>query len=279
MTYTNVVDEPSTQQRLLTVQAWDADSASQPLTLPLVILLINDYCPDVTANMTSVVFMEGSLTSIAIGQLVSFDITDMDAPPHNDIDSLNITLNGRRDGAREYLSVVPPQGISVTGFESLSTEVLTLTGRESMGTYLAALGTLMYTNQAEEPTVGLRNIVLQPYQEGTDNCVPLTVDVDLIPVNDNPPLLTVSNGSVVYREGSGPQSVLEQSGFSLIDFDSEQFPIMMAEVVLSGIVYDADAEILSYDNTLLPQGVAVTRTAAGWCDPHLVTITLNSHWL
>lgn len=279
MTYTNVVDEPSTQQCLLTVQAWDADHASQPLTLPLAILLTNDYCPDVTANTTSVVFKEGSLTSIAVGQLVSFDITDMDAPPHNDIHSLNITLNGRRDGAREYLLVVPPQGISVTGFESLSMEVLTLTGRESVATYLAALATLTYTNQAEEPTVGLRNIVLQPYQDGTDNCVPLTVDLDLIPVNDNPPLLTVSNESVVYREGSGPQRVLEQSGFSLVDFDSDQFPIVMAEVVLTGIVY-AGAEVLSYDNvTLLPQGVTITSTAAGWCDAHLVTVTLNGHWL
>ena len=42
-----------------------------------------------------------------------------------------------------------------------------------------------------------------------------------------------------------------------------QFPMLMPEVVLSGIVYDADAEILSYDSTLLPQGVTVTRTAAG----------------
>lgn len=264
MTYTNVVDEPSTQPRLLTVQAWDANSASQPLTLALVILPTNDYCPYITSNATSVVFMEGSLTSLAVGRLVSFDITDLDGPPHNGIDSLNIFLNGRRDGAGEYLAVVPPEGINVTGFESSvdQQQVLTLTGRESVSTYLAALGTLMYTNLAEEPTMGLRSIVITLYQDGIDNCVPLTLDLDLIPVNDNSPLLTVSNDSVVYREGSGPQMVVEQAGFNLIDLDSNMFPMEMAEVVLNGIA-NGNGEMLDYDNTLLPPGVAVSRTDAG----------------
>ena len=270
VTYTNVVDEPSAQHRVLTVQAWDADSASQPLSLALVVLPTNDYCPVVTSNTTSVVFMEGSLTLLAVGKLVFFDITDQDGPPHNDIDSLDIALNGQRDGSLEYLAVVPLEGINITASESPSLDgssaqrhVLTLTGRQSVATYLAVLSTLTYTNLAKEPTVGLRDIVITPYQSGVHNCAPLTMDLDLIPVNDNSPLLTVSNDSVVYREGSGPQLVVEQSGFNLIDLDVV-FPIEMAEVVLSGIV-DADAEMLGYDSTLLPQGVAVNRTAAGWC--------------
>lgn len=270
------MDEPSTQPRLLTVQAWDANSASQPLTLALVILPTNDYCPYITSNATSVVFMEGSLTSLAVGRLVSFDITDLDGPPHNGIDSLNIFLNGRRDGAGEYLAVVPPDGINVKGFESSvdQQQVLTLTGRESVSTYLAALDTLMYTNLAEEPTMGLRSIVITLYQDGIDNCVPLTLDLDLIPVNDNSPLLTVSNDSVVYREGSGPQMVVKQAGFNLIDLDSNMFPMEMAEVVLSGIA-NGDGEMLDYDNTLLPPGVAVSSSDAGWCAVCLVAVTLN----
>ena len=80
-------------------------------------------------------------------------------------------------------------------------------------------------------------------------------------MNDNSPLLIVSNDSVVYREGSGPQTVVEQSGFSLVDVDVV-FPMEMAEVVLSGVV-DAGAETLGYDSALIPQGVAVNRTTVG----------------
>ena len=53
-------------------------------------------------------------------------------------------------------------------------------------------------------------------------------------------------------------------------------------VVLLTDIRDGSDEAISVGETTLyyvPQGVAVTRTAAGWCDPHLVTITLNSHWL
>lgn len=268
VTYTNVVDEPCEQQRWLTVQAWDADSASEPLHLALVVVLTNDYCPVVTSNATSIVFMEGSLTSLLVGKVVVFDITDQDCPPHNAIDSLEITLNGLRDGALEFLAVVAPQGINVTASESPSLNgspagqhVLTLTGRQSVASYLAALGTLTYTNMADEPTLGLREIVISPFQSDIDNCVPLSLDLDLIPVNDNSPLLTVSNASIVYSEGSGPQRVVEQAGFSLVDLDIV-FLMEMAEVVLSGIV-DADAEVLGYDTALVPPGVAVNRTTMG----------------
>ena len=267
VTYTNVVDEPCAQQRELTVQAWDAVTASLPLNLSLVVVLTNDYCPVVTSNATSIVFMEGSLTSLLVRRMVVFDITDQDCPPHNAIDSLEIILNGQRDGALEYLMVVPPQGINVTTSESPSLNgsparqhVLTLTGTQSLAAYLAALGTLTYTNLAEEPTMGLREIIISPFQRDIENCVSLSLDLDVIPVNNNSPLLTVFSDSVVYIEGSGPQRVVEQSGFSLTDVD--MFPMEMAEVVLSGIV-DTGAEMLGYDSNLTPQGVAVSRTTMG----------------
>ena len=129
-----------------------------------------------------------------------------------------------------------------------------------------ALLSLLYTNSHPEPTLVQRRITIAP-MDMAPNCISVELTVNVLPLNDNPPKLVLSQGNTLqYTEESGQLAFAAEAGLMVTDPDHNAvFPMESATVVLQGILDGDSSELLQFSGSALPAGVEAAAAQDGEC--------------
>lgn len=259
--YINHADEPYAGDRTVSFQVTDDQNntgrigESNIVNVTVRVELIDEYCPVVSSSLNTATFVESS-NSTYVGQDVVFSVTDRDREPHKMLSMLDITLRNRQ--AEESISVANGS-LLVTSHTSGSDLIIRVQGSATAELYRQVLQTLVYNNTQDEPTLNERSIMISPYVVGNLPCTTHNITINIIPINDNPPVLTAGVQTIDYTEESGTLMFAQAAGLHLTDRDhNEVFNIVSAEVVLTN-VQDGNSEIIGFstappDGTQLMQG-------------------------
>ena len=255
--YINDADEPYAGDRTVSFQVTDdrdetdriGESNIEHITVR--VELIDEYCPIVSSVLDTATFVEGSNLSY-VGQNVTFTITDRDREPHKMLSMLEVRLKNVQ--AEEYISVANGNLLITPPHINGSDLVIRVQGTAIVELYRQTLQSLIYSNTQDEPTLDERLITILPIVVGGLPCTAHNVSISVMPVNDNPPNLTVETQAIEYTEESGLLLFVQLAGLHLTDRDhNEMFNMVSAEVLLMN-VQDDNSEIIEF-NTTLPNGV------------------------
>lgn len=250
--YINLADEPYAGNRTVSFQVTDDQNntdrigESNIVYVTVQVELIDEYCPVVSSMLNSATFVEGSNLTY-VGQNVVFSITDRDREPHKMLNMLEIRLRNRQ--AEEIISVTNSGSLLVTSVHmNRSDLVIRIQGAATAELYRQILQTLTYNNTQDEPTLNKRLITISPSVNGNLSCTAHNITINVTPVNDNPPVLTVDVQIVEYTEQSGTLLFAQLAGLRLADRDhNEIFNMVSAEVVLTN-VRDGNSEIIEFSS-------------------------------
>ena len=213
-------------------------SVESSATVGINVVLINEYCPVITAQAETLMFTEGSVPTYPLGMEAVIAISDSDRTPHDLIESLEVSLSGERDGGLENISITVAEGFSIRAIphpDSGTVTTVTITGQGSPLEYTSMLSTLEYANHADEPSLGTRSVAISLSQRGVSSCQSLHLRLEVVPINDNAPVLSVSSNEVTFTEGSGPLAIFNISGLTLTDRDHNSvFFILGANITSTG---------------------------------------------
>ena len=273
LTYINTLDEPTSGVRTVDLVVQDGTSMSDILQLNISVLLVDDHCPLVHTQSTSIIYRENT-GSLFVGQLDSISITDADLPPHQHLSQLQVRLSGHFDGENEVIAVnssILPSSISISTLANR----ITLSGDAPISLYQQFLHTLTYTNNQNEPTPGARKIEITPVQSGL-NCTSVQLSVVVELTNDNAPQLMFQNLSTLpYEEEVGELFFAQAAGLSITDADNSD--LIFANVTLEGA---SDAETIQLTGSL-PPGITAEQTSntvrlSGAASSHVYESVLKS---
>ena len=155
-------------------------------------------------------------------------------------------------------SLVPPE-LVLSSAQTPASQTLTLSGDSSEAVYEAILSSLTFFSSAVEPTLGTRNVSLQCWdRELASNLLDLSVEVVLL--NEFCPVVTLTQRSVGYTEGSGQLGVGEAAGLSLSDPDRYPHDTAVGVLVSLGGASDRALETLTITDS---QGLLVMAAGLG----------------
>ena len=267
--YGNFAAEPDPRVRSVQIQCQDYDFVSNTLEISIALQLLNEFCPTITTSVNTINFTEGSIT-LLVGHIAQFVFVDQDSAPHNTLQGLRITLDNHLDSPSEFISITNHTGlmaIDSTDSARLTQTIMLQTPQSQtplpIHVFSRALSSLVYTNNLSEPTVVPRHISVIPV-DTAEGCTPVNVTINILPQNDNPPVLLVTQSSALqYQEESGPLAFATEAGLTIRDMDhNDLFPIQSSTVVLDGILDTTLNELLGYNASLLPVGVSATITTS-----------------
>ena len=276
--YSNVAPEPSPGRRSVAIRCRDQDFMSNVVRVSVAVLIRNEFCPVITVNTSTLNFTESTNnSSLNVGELVGLALRDEDSRPHRTLLNLTVTLSNRPDASDEFLAITNSSGLVVSSSSDIDFFPMTGSGSgqevpaqtiylrspgrpRSIRNFMRALRSLVYVNNRSEPSLMPRTITITP-MDPTSNCVPVGVTINIVPLNDNPPSITlVVNSPQEYLENSGPLAFARQAGLMISDLDHNRlFPLVAATVRLSGL-RDLPDETLSYNSSLVPAGVTPIMT-------------------
>lgn len=241
--YINFASEPYAGDRVVSFQVTDEQDGtgeSNTVNVTVRVDLRDEFCPVITSEFNMVNFTEGSNVSY-VGNDVAFSITDEDREPHKMLDMVEITLRNRQEG--ESISLEASRSLLVTSRFSDTDMIITIQGAATTELYRQILQNLTYTNTQDEPILGQRTIQISPYG-GNLLCTAYTMVVNVFPVNDNPPVLSVTTPTILYPEQSGALLFVQAAGLVLTDRDHPEVSnIEYAEVMLTN-AQDGNLETL-----------------------------------
>ena len=250
--YVNDADEPYAGDRTVSFQVTDDRDEtdrigeSNIVHVTVRLELIDEYCPIVSSVLDTATFVEGSNLTY-VGQNVTFTITDRDREPHKMLSMLEVRL--RNVQAEEYISVANDNLLITPSHMNGSDLVIRVQGAATVELYRQTLQSLTYSNTQDEPTLDERLITILPIVVGGLPCTAHNVSISVIPVNDNPPNLTVETQAIEYTEESGILLFAQSAGLHLTDRDhNEIFNMVSAEVLLTN-VQDGNSEIIEFSTT------------------------------
>ena len=273
--YSNTAPEPLAGPRSISIQCYDINFPSNIVSISVLVTLRNEFCPRITATVSTLNFTEGS-ADLEVGRLAQFIFTDQDSAPHNTLQSLRIILNNRLDSAMESISILNSSGLMImssdttdntggSGLDLLTQTIgLRSTGApEPIATFARALQSLVYSNRQPEPNSTPRQISVIP-MDPAQGCAPVIMTIYILLVNDNPPdLVLTSSPTIQYIENSGALAFAMEAGLMIVDLDHNSlFPMQSSTVILDGIM-DGNNELLQYNMSALPVGVIVETSQGG----------------
>ncbi len=281
LTYGNMAQEPLPGPRIIKVQCQDVLLASNSLQISVLVELVDEFCPMVSALLHSFEYVEGS-DMLDLGQRAGLSISDQDRVPHDLLSQLQITLEDRIDGVHDVISVEPVENfglsISIDAGENSMMEgstigerpiempnslTVTISGVANISVYQQVLRTLSYTNSLSEPTLGMRRVLITPLSNSL-GCTQIQLNMNVTLVNDNPPELVLNTtDTLLYPEESGYLLFAAEAGLQVMDLDHNGlFRIQAANVTLTGTA-DLGMEHLGFDPDLLPVRVSVDASSEG----------------
>jgi hypothetical protein len=206
--YANTSDNPSTATRTVSWQIDDGDASnhlSNTATSTITVAAVND-APVITAGNT-LAYIENQAASAASPALT---LTDADSA---NISGATVQLTTNYANGQDILAFATIGPIS--GTFAAGTGTLTLTGTDTVANYQAALRTVTYFNNSDNPTTSARTVVWI----ATDGVTPSTSKTSTITVaavNDAP--VVTASGTLTYTENAAATVI--NSTLTVTDADS-----------------------------------------------------------
>ncbi|MEH2174168.1 beta strand repeat-containing protein [Nostoc sp.] len=230
ITYTNNSDNPSTTPRTISFIVNDGTANSTAVTRNINITAVND-APVATATNSALAYTEKATTVIDSGITVS----DLDS---SNLASATVSITSGFASAEDILAFTNQNGI--TGSYNSTTGVLTLTGSSTVANYQAALRSITYTNNSDNPNTTPRTISFI-VNDGAANSTAVTRNINITAVNDAP-VATATNSALAYTENA---TTVIDSGITVSDLDSSNLASATVRIT-SGFVSAQD--ILAFTN-------------------------------
>ncbi|MEH2369148.1 beta strand repeat-containing protein [Nostoc sp.] len=163
--------------------------------------------PTITPGSASALtYTENAITAIDSGITVS----DTDSP---NLVSGTIKITSGFVSAEDILAFTNQNGI--TGSYNSTTGILTLTGSSTVANYQAALRSITYTNNSDNPSLTPRTISFI-VNDGAANSIVVSRNINITAVNDAP-VATATNSALAYTENA---TTIIDSGITVSDVDS-----------------------------------------------------------
>ncbi|MCP1319268.1 DUF4347 domain-containing protein [Halomonas sp. 707B3] len=224
-------------------------------TITLTATPVND-APVVTASGGTTAFTEDGGAVVIDG---SFTLSDVDTA---DMNGATITISDGFQAGQDTLSFTNQNGI--TGSYNSATGELTLTGTASAAQYQAAIRSITFSNESDNPSTANRTISIT-VSDGTDNSNTATKTVSVAGGNDAP-TATATGGTPTYTEGGSAVDLF--SGVTISTVESGQ--------TISGMTFtvtNAEAgDIITCDGTQITLENGSDHTADNGLD-YTVSVT------
>ncbi|OYD96612.1 hypothetical protein CDG76_07505 [Nostoc sp. 'Peltigera membranacea cyanobiont' 210A] len=175
VTYSNSSDNPTTTPRTVSFVVNDGTDNSTVVTRNINITAVNNV-PIATASNSALAYTENATTAIDSGITVS----DVDSA---NLASATVRISSGFISAQDTLAFTNQNGIA--GSYNSTTGVLTLTGSSTVANYQAALRSITYTNNSDNPSLTPRTISFI-VNDGAANSTAITRDINITAVNDAP---------------------------------------------------------------------------------------------
>ncbi len=270
--YSNSAQEPRPGRRFVEIQCSDNSFSSNIINVSVMVTIRNEFCPVITVNSSTLNFTETN-SRLNVGELVGLALRDEDSMPHQTLRSLSITLSNRLDASEEFLVVTNASGLRVNssgddfftpgsgsgqGVFEQTIQVRSPDRPRNIRMFMRALRSLVYVNSRPEPSLASRMITIVP-MDTTENCMAVNIVISIVPVNDNPPVITLANSlPLTYLENSAPLPFAQRAGLTISDLDHNGlFPLVSATVRVQGI-RDLANERIQFNSSLVPADVTPT---------------------
>jgi hypothetical protein len=202
--YKNESEKPTAGNRTITVQFFDngfPDGNSTNIkstslcSFQINVIPVND--PPVLSNIgtSPITYVENALP-LAITSTI--EVTDVD---NDNMASATVSITSNYQSGQDVLEFTNQLGI--TGSWNATTGVLTLSGSSSKANYQTALRSVTYKNTSENPSTLVRTVSFRVNDGQSANNLSniLTIDINVIPVNDPPVLANIESTALTYTEG------------------------------------------------------------------------------
>jgi len=221
ITYHNTTDTPSTLPRTISFEVNDGDLNSNILSRDISLVSVNDAPILSNIESSSVIYTENNAPVIISSSILLNDIDDAM------IESAEVSISSNFIAGEDHLTFVDQLGIS--GTYSNSTGILTLTGSASVASYEAALRSVTYHNNSDNPSL-LDRTVSYVVNDSNANSNTESRNIKVIAVNDAPVLSTIETVQVNYIENTAPVTITGTLSVSDIDYTQ----IESATVAING---------------------------------------------
>lgn len=257
ISYNNVLQNPTTTVRQVEFSVSDGTAQTTATTLVFFsaandppILDLNGPQPGIDYRVTFT--EESDPIMITSGQL---SLQDVDS---SFLRSATIQLLTNPDGTRESISLsqFDNPNVQVTS----SRTMIQVDGMASINTYSALLRSLYYTNSADEPTRGVREVYFVVNDGFANSTVAVTM-IEVLSVND-PPTFILNGGdiySTLYEEEALSVSIVNPDSTVTLQ-DSDSASLAYLTVTLSNALDGEAAESISSSDQSLE--FTVSRTQA-----------------
>ena len=273
--YNNTDQQPTTDNRVITVVVNDGETDSNIATatitvesqndLPVIDLDFNDDSgasgPDYNTN-----FIEGGgAVSIVDADFAIFDVDD------TNLDSATVTLTNRPDGTDEGLSVSGslPAGITASAYNPATGEI-TLSGSASIADYQTAIQQVVYNNTSADPNTADRiiEVIVNDGDDGDSNTGTTTIvfsasnDAPVLDLDDDDDSgATGVNYLGSFTEDLGPVAIGDIIDPDIIITDADDATLVSATITLANRPDGNAVEALSISGSL-PTGITTTGYTA-----------------
>ena len=259
ITYIHLVSQgnPTAGTRIFEFTLFDGLDQSLPVPAMLFFAAINDAPvldlngPNTSGLINQVMFTEDITSSIL---LLSPEAT-LDDVDNDTLSWAQVSLSPTPDGAMEYLTAAPPSGSPLLNVDSGNSFILSagMNSSANIADFLAALATVRYVNEAEEPTHGSRTVEFI-VSDGLNQSIPVFTTVNVETRND-PPYLDLdvqnigTNYQAIYTEEEPAVSITSRN-VSISDNDAGSIIQMVMISIqnpsdgLSEVIESSDPEII-----------------------------------
>ncbi|HEV3469575.1 MAG TPA: cadherin domain-containing protein [Pyrinomonadaceae bacterium] len=190
--------------------------------------------PTLTAGGVTPTFTEdGAAVAIDPG----LTVTDVDS---TDIQSATVQITGNYQNGQDLLAFVNTPNI--TGAFNAATGTLTLTGTDTLANYQAALRSVTYSNNSQNPVTTTRAVSFKAKDSGGADSNTAVTNVTVVAVNDAP--VVVAGGTLAYTENDASTNI--DGAITVTDVDDTNIESATAQITSN---YVNGQDVLSFVNT------------------------------
>ena len=243
--YTNLLEEPTNGTRIIRFEVDDSEDVNALAHTMVQIEIINEHTPVVNDSLIEIDFIEDTPLPVPIAS-ADLTVTDTDHNEYYYISNASIIIVPIPEDGRERvnvnLSVVPIEFSLTQDYDPL-TGVLKITGAAPPIVYQLVLQTAVYQNTIEETRPGARGAIFQIF-DGDQYSNTHTVQINVILINDQNPVITKANETFVFVERASALSIGRDLFVTDADIGDE-FQILISIIINITNAYDGIEEILS----------------------------------
>lgn len=172
----------------------------------------------------------------------TIEVTDVD---NTNMSSATVSITGNYQSGQDVLEFTNQLGI--TGSWNATSGVLTLSGSSSKANYQTALRSITYKNTSENPSNLVRTVSFRANDGQSTNNLSniLTININVVPVNDAPVLANIESTPLTYTEGDLLKIITSNITVADVDDDNMESATI---AITSG--YQNGEDLLFFTNQL-----------------------------